>query len=244
MKSKTAIVTGGARGIGRAICERLAAEAQIYLVDIDLKQGGQTADQLKAQGFDVIFLQADVADEAQVKSVAEYVQSICGKLDWLVNNAGVSSFAAFPDVTVEQFDRVIAVNLRSAFLLAKCCVSMLKASGRGAIVNIASTRAFMSEPGNEAYAASKAGLLGLTHALANSLGPDIRVNAICPGWINVSQDIAELTEADKLQHPVGRVGVPEDIADLTAFLLSPAAGFITGQEFVVDGGMTKKMIYV
>ena len=131
-------------------------------------------------------------------------------------------------------------------LLAKHCAPYLRAHS-GAIVNLASTRAAQSEPDTEAYAASKGGLLALTHALAISLGPEIRVNAVSPGWIDARDPSVRraepLTEADHAQHPAGRVGTVEDVAAMVAWLLSRNAGFVTGQEFVVDGGMTKKMIY-
>jgi len=145
---------------------------------------------------------------------------------------------------------VLAVNLTAVFLTAKYAVPHLRAR-TGSIVNIASTRALMSEPDGEAYAATKGGLVAMTHALAISLGPAVRVNCISPGWIETSDWQAtarrrppEHSEADRAQHPVGRVGVPDDIAALVLFLASPDAGFITGQNIVADGGMTKKMIYV
>jgi hypothetical protein len=142
------------------------------------------------------------------------------------------------------------VNLTAAFLFSKHSAALLRKS-RGAIVNIASTRALMSEPNTEAYSASKGGIAALTHALALSLGPEVRVNCVSPGWIDVREwrkrsrrEKAKLSAADHLQHPAGRVGGPEDIASLVSFLVSPEAGFITGANIVADGGMTRKMIYV
>jgi NAD(P)-dependent dehydrogenase (short-subunit alcohol dehydrogenase family) len=173
-------------------------------------------------------------------------------LDALVNNAGIASPETGPveKLALREWNRRLAVNLTGMFLMAKHAAMALRRT-RGAIVNIASTRALQSEPDTEAYAASKGGVLALTHALAISLGPQVRVNCVSPGWIDVSalkkrrtRKPARLTRADHAQHPVGRVGRPEDVAALVAFLLSDAAGFITGQNYVLDGGMTKKMIYV
>jgi len=145
---------------------------------------------------------------------------------------------------------VVAVNLTGPFLCTKYAADELKKT-KGAIVNICSTRALQSEPNTEAYSATKGGLLAMTHALAMSLGPDVRVNAVSPGWIDVSavkkKSLAQqysISSEDHAQHPAGRVGKAEDIANMIEFLLRPENDFITGQNFVVDGGMTKKMIYV
>lgn len=239
-----AIVTGAARGIGHAIAQQLARQgARVVAADSNESAGTAAALAMNAAGLDLKFIKADVGVIDDVKNIVSFTEAHYGRLDWIVNNAGVSWFKAIEEIEVAEFDRIIDINLRSAFLLTKFALPLLKKSGQAAIVNISSTRAFMSEPHNEAYATAKAGLLGLTHALANSLGPCVRVNAICPGWINVSQSPAALRPEDHAQHPVGRVGLPEDIAHAAAFLLSPAAAFITGQSFVVDGGMTKKMIY-
>ena len=153
-------------------------------------------------------------------------------------------------MTIETWENMLKTNLTGAFLMVKHAAPCL-AQQKGAIVNISSTRALQSEPDTEAYSASKGGLVALTHALAMSFAGSIRVNVILPGWIDVSslrkkenRTAVRLTREDHLQHPAGRVGVPDDIAALTAFLLGDEAGFITGQSFVVDGGMTKKMIYV
>jgi NAD(P)-dependent dehydrogenase (short-subunit alcohol dehydrogenase family) len=140
---------------------------------------------------------------------------------------------------LETWNRYVAVNLTGAFLMTRAAVPHLR-RGRGSVVNIASTRALMSEPDSEPYAATKAGLLGLTHALAISLGPEVRANAIAPGWI-VTTDIA-LSEEDHAQHPVGRVGRVADIAEAVSYLAG--AGFVTGEVLVIDGGMTRQMIYV
>ena len=136
---------------------------------------------------------------------------------------------------------MLGTNLTSTFLLARAAEDMLRRA-KGAIVTIASTRAQMSEPDTESYAASKGGLVALTHALAVSLGPDVRANCVSPGWIDVKGEA--LRPADHAQHPAGRVGRPADIAALVAWLVGPESGFVTGAEFVSDGGMTRKMIYV
>ncbi|MDD2705883.1 MAG: SDR family oxidoreductase, partial [Acidocella sp.] len=158
----------------------------------------------------------------------------------LVCNAGFMIRKPVEDLTLAEWSRVLATNLTSTFLLVKATAYLLRAA-RGTVVTIASTRAHQSEPNTEFYAASKGGLLALTHALAISLGPEIRVNCISPGWIDTGH--CEIRPEDNLQPPAGRVGRVEDIASLAAFLLSPQSGFITGAEFIADGGMTKKMIY-
>jgi len=164
-----------------------------------------------------------------------------GRLDALVNNAGLTGPDDGPleKLALKDWNRRIGVNLTGAFLMAKHCIPQLR-KHRGAIVNIASTRALQSEPDTEAYSASKGGLVAFTHALANSLGPAVRVNCISPGWI-AHQPVSR---KDHAQHPVGRVGQSEDVAALVAYLVSDGAGFVTGQNFVIDGGMTRKMIYV
>lgn len=243
---RVALVTGAARGIGLGIAAWLIAEGwQVVLTDLDRVRGARAA---KVLGDNAWFIGMDVADETQVKTGVAEVLGQFGRLDALVCNAAVADphNTTLETLSLAHWNRVLAVNLGGPMLLAKHCAPYLRAHG-GAIVNLASTRAAQSEPDTEAYAASKGGLLALTHALAVSLGPEIRVNAVSPGWIDArdpSQRRAEpLSETDHAQHPAGRVGTVEDVAAMVAWLLSRNAGFVTGQEFVVDGGMTKKMIY-
>jgi NAD(P)-dependent dehydrogenase (short-subunit alcohol dehydrogenase family) len=167
-----------------------------------------------------------------------------GRLDALVSNAGIMVRKPLRQLTLSEWRKVLDTNLTAAFLFARAAEKPLRAS-RGAIVTIASTRALMSEPNTESYAASKGGLVALTHSLAISLAPEVRVNCISPGWIVVRREQEEkLRRKDHLQHPAGRVGRPEDIAAMATFLLDrDRAGFVTGANFVVDGGMTRKMIY-
>jgi len=231
MVQKVALVTGGAQGIGRAIAALLAQRG--YRVAVaDLKAG---------KGGDFLFVRTDVSSEPSVRACLRSIVKRFGRLDALVNNAGLTGPGNGPveKLALREWNRRIGVNLTGPYLMAKHCAPHLRRRG-GAIVNIASTRALQSEPDTEAYAAAKAGLVGLTHALAMSLGPEVRVNCVSPGWIAKQA----VRKKDHAQHPAGRVGRGEDIAEIVAYLLSDAAGFVTGQNFVVDGGMTKKMIYV
>ena len=182
----------------------------------------------------------DVADEAQVGSLVDGVLAQEGRLDALVCNAGVSIRKPIAQLTLEEWSQVMATNLTSAFLLARAAEASLRAA-HGSVVTIASTRAHMSEVHSEAYAASKGGLVALTHAMAISLAPDVRVNCISPGWIFTKGEPPR--PEDQAFHPVDRVGTPDDVAALVAFLVGSESTFITGAEFIVDGGVTRKMIY-
>lgn len=237
--TRVAVVTGAARGIGRAIAARFAAAgAQVVIADRDRDVSTSTARDI---GADAIV--TDVAEPRAIADLFADVDRRYGRVDVLVNNAGISAMMPLERLDVATWDHVLAVNLRAAMLCAQAAVPLMQRSpAGGTMINIASTRALMSEPGNEAYAASKGGLLALTHALANSLGPRIRVNAILPGWIDTRGE--PLRPEDHAQHPAGRVGQPDDIAAACLFLASPAASFITGQQIVIDGGMTRKMIYL
>ena len=238
---KAALVTGASQGIGKATAAALAARGFEVAV----------ADRLRDPGSPFLFLRCDVSREPDVRAAVREAVRRFGRLDALVNNAGIASPGTGPvaKLALAEWNRRLGVNLTGAFLMAKHAAAHLRRA-RGAIVNISSTRALQSEPGNEAYAASKAGLIGLTQALAVSLGPDVRVNCVSPGWIDVRalkigtpSRVPPLRRKDHAQHPVGRVGRAEDVAALVAWLVSGEAGFVTGQNFVVDGGMTKKMIY-
>lgn len=231
-RQKVALVTGGSRGIGRAIAHALLLRG--YRVAVADVQPGAAAG--------ILFRRCDVSRESDARNAVRAVLREFGRLDVLVNNAGLTGPADPPvdRLRLEAWNRRIAVNLTGPFLMAKHCAPHLRRT-RGAIVNIASTRALQSEPDTEAYSASKGGLVALTHALAMSLGPSVRVNCISPGWI-AKAPVGR--KADHAQHPVGRVGRPEDVAELVAYLVSARAGFMTGQNIVLDGGMTKKMIYV
>ncbi len=252
-KNKTVIVTGGGQGIGRAISRRFASEgANVVIAETDEEAGLENEKYIKELGFEAIFIKTDVSDADRVQSMVNTAFEKYKGIHILVNNAAVSGFGNIFDISIEEWNKAIAVNLSGMYYCSKFCAPIMRTQNSGNIINMASTRAFMSEADTEPYSASKGGIVALTHALAASLGKyGIRVNSISPGWIDTSSwkktSIAKqdyLSPEDHSQHLVGRVGIPDDIAEACLFLASDKAGFITGQNLTVDGGMTKKMIYV
>lgn len=228
---RVALVTGGAMGIGLAVARRLVREGfRVVVAD-----PAAPPPDLPAR-----HVAADVGDEAGVHALVDGIAEQEGRLDALVSNAGFMIRKPLRDLTLAEWNDVLATNLTATFLLVREAEAMLRAA-RGAVVTIASTRARQSEANTESYSASKGGLVALTHALAVSLGPDVRVNCVSPGWIDTKGE--PLRPEDHAQHPSGRVGTPDDIASLVAWLVGPESGFVTGAEFVSDGGMTRKMIY-
>jgi NAD(P)-dependent dehydrogenase (short-subunit alcohol dehydrogenase family) len=236
-KSRGVIVTGAARGIGRAVAGRLARQGwQVALVDVDGEALSAAAGETGG-----IPIEANVGKETDVEHLVAVARSRLGRLDAIVSNAGFGRTAPLAETALATWNEVLATNLTATFLLAKVAESDLRRA-RGAIVTIASTRAHMSEPNTLAYSASKGGLVALTHALAMTMAPQVRVNCVSPGWIDTGRH-GPLKPGDHAQHPVGRVGVPDDVAAAVTYLLSEEAAFVTGAELIVDGGMTRKMIY-
>jgi NAD(P)-dependent dehydrogenase (short-subunit alcohol dehydrogenase family) len=251
-ETRIAIVTGGAQGIGKCIVRALLDKGlRVVAADVDAEAGAECVREYRGRG-ELLFVRTDVSNEVSVERCVRRAVERFSRIDVLVNNAGIGGpfGTAVDKLSLADWNRVIGTNLTGCFLMSKHALPFLRKS-RGSIVNIASTRALQSEANTEPYSASKGGIVALTHALAVSLSGKVRVNSISPGWIEVGEwkkranrKKAHHSEADRAQHPVGRVGTPEDIAEMVAFLVSDKAGFITGQNFVVDGGMTKKMIYV
>lgn len=244
----TAVITGTASGIGRATALAFLRDGYTVLgVDVKPIIGSAEVDFKQRGRYRHII--ADISDSRDVFSLHEAALDFFSqsqKVNVIVNNAGIAD-PFFPadrpsGACVEHWGRVIATNLTGAYLVTLALDDLLPA-GAASIIHISSVRALQSEPGTEAYAAAKAGLLGLAHAQAASLAGRVRVNAVLPGWIHTGGE--PLRQEDHQWHPAGRVGRPEDVAELCLFLADPAkSGFITGQQFVVDGGVTKKLVYL
>jgi NAD(P)-dependent dehydrogenase (short-subunit alcohol dehydrogenase family) len=242
---KVVIVTGAGKGIGRCIAETYASkDAIVVIAEKDAELGDAAEKVIRSKGKKVEFIQIDVSREDDVNELIRKTVEKFGRTDILINNAGISRWVSPYDLSVEDWDEIINTNLRSVFLCSREAAKAMKKQGGGAIVNIASTRAFMSESDTEAYAASKGGIVALTHALAASFAADhIRVNCISPGWIETGE-YSQLRKIDHEQHFSGRVGKPEDIAAACLYLTSEGNDFINGTNIIIDGGMTRKMIYV
>ena len=247
LKGKVALVTGSAVGIGAGIAERFVEEgASVAIFDVNGEGARKCADRLRVKGL-TLAVEGDVASEDSARSAVERTVAQFGSLDVLVNNAGIEISGPVDGMKVESWDRLLAVNLKGAFLFSKFAVPRMQGRG-GAIINISSVRAFVSYQGGVAYDSSKAALIAFTRTLALDLGQNkIRVNAICPGyidtpmteeWLNTVPDREETMRQMLAVHPLGRIGTPRDIAEAALFLASDAASFITGTALVVDGGMS------
>ena len=220
---KTAVITGGAHGIGKAIADAFRREgASVYIID---RQNGD-------------WFVGDVSDQKTLEQFAESVVLQAGHADYLINNA-LPVMKGIDECSWDEFSYALAVGVTAPFYLTKLFLPYFAPGA--SVINIASSRDRMSQPQTESYTAAKGGIAALTHAMAISLAGRVRVNSISPGWIDTTD--SRITGADALQQPAGRVGKPEDIAEMALFLCSEKAGFITGENICIDGGMTKLMIY-
>lgn len=239
------LVTGGAGGIGSAIVREYGRlGATVGIADVDRERGIALEAACIEAGYRVLYYHIDLGNPEAIRQMFDEAEAIGGHADILVNVAGVSRFKPMMEMTPEEWDEVQAINLRAPFLCSQCFVAHRKNMGYGRIVNVASTRAIMCDEGNEAYAASKGGLVSLTRAMALSLAHRrITVNCISPGWIETG-DYSKLRPEDHAQHPSGRVGHPEDVALACLYLTAPSNDFINGENIVLDGGFCRKMQYL
>ncbi len=222
-EKKVAVITGGARGIGKAIAETMRSEGiKVHIIDI-----------LPGDWF-----VGDVGDKETLEKFAASVISESGHVDYLINNA-LPLMKGIDECSYEDFQKALAVGVTAPFYLTKLLIPYF--SKEASVINIASSRDRMSQPQTESYTAAKGGIAALTHAMAVSLAGKARVNSISPGWIDTAG--SDVSGADAVQQPAGRVGKPEDIASMVMYLCSDKAGFITGENICIDGGMTKQMIY-
>jgi NAD(P)-dependent dehydrogenase (short-subunit alcohol dehydrogenase family) len=236
LAGRVALVTGAAKRIGRSVALRLASEGADVVVNYraSQKEADEVVAQIVAMGRRAVAVQADVSKKADVIALFAAVEKEFGRLDILVNNAGMFFSAKFEELTEEQWDRILDVNLKSQFLCSQAAAPMLRRSGQGRIVNFASLGGLLAWPAYTHYCVSKAGVIMLTRCLARALAPEITVNAIAPGTISFAGDAPEVAEDFIRRAPLHRTGTAKDIDDAVVFLIQSA--FITGQVIVVDGG--------
>ena len=250
-EGRVALVTGASSGIGAATALRLAAEgARVALVGRDAARGGEIVDEITRSGGEAAFFSCDVTDKGAVGRMVAAVLARFGRVDVLVNNAGIINFGSVVDARVDEWDLLMATNVRSVFLVSRAVLPHMIAAGGGSVINMGSNLGLVGTRGAAAYATSKGAVVNLTRAMAlDHVADGIRVNCVCPGTIDtplvqrqrVGRTAEQLRQADerlKQRHPIGRMGTPEEVAAVVAFLASDEAAFVTGSAYGVDGGFT------
>jgi len=248
LKDRVAVVTGAAGGIGKGVAQVFCREgAKVVLVDWSEDLGRKSTDEIRGDGGEAIFVKCDVSNEDQVKQVVQKTFDTYGKVDTLVNNAGVGTYTSVLDTTSESWDRCLAINLKSVFLFSKYTIPHMQAVGKGAIVNMSSVHSRSTVNGVAPYAASKGAITALTRNMAIDYGPVIRVNSIAPGWVwtpliehlfQQYEDPKAMIKHVEERQVLKRMGTPIDVGNAAAFLASDEASFITGAQLFVDGGLT------
>lgn len=240
---QTVVVTGSTRGIGEGVAVRFAAEgADVVITGRTVEAGKATVDKIVDNGGEATFVRADMRDPADIEVLFEATDERFGGVDVLVNNAGVQTNTTASEATLDDWEFVVETDFRSYWLCAKHAREYMD---HGSIVNVSSNHAFLTMPAHFPYNAVKAGINGMTRAMALDFGPHVRVNTVNPGWVEVERTASELNQTDREQvesvHPMGRIGNPDDVAGAVTFLASEDAAFITGTSLLVDGGRTAVM---
>lgn len=247
LENKTAVITGGTSGIGKATAELFSREgARVAVVGRSEEKGNSIVEEINSKGGQAIFVQCDVSKDEDARKMAEQVIKEFGQIDILYNNAGIAEFGTVHETEEDNWNKVIDINLKGVYLCSRYVIPHMQKQKKGSIINTASIAGIIGYPGAAAYCASKGGVHNLTKAMALDYGPDgIRVNNICPGVIETPMTVGAYGSEEEVKkqaadYPIGRVGSPEDIAYAALFLASDESTFVTGTSLIVDGGFTAK----